>query len=154
MNIIKKHTYIFIFLIISLAFSIATCFFNYFGLIVNGMNVLPHIITFSTVILGVISLVFTIIVSIKDGEFYKMVMEKRPRIINQIFGSMKGATWASLFLILVSIIALTVNIESTFIKYPLIFLISGCFYFLIITTLHMLQLSFQLLSFDSKTNRK
>lgn len=154
MNMFKKHAYMFMFLGISVILAVVTCFLNHFGLITNGMNALPHIITFSTVILGITGLVFTIVVNIKDGAFYKSSQENSPeaieRVMRQVLGCLKASTWASIFLILVSIAALTISKELCVVKVMFVFLVSFGFYFLIITTAQMLQLSFQLLSHDSR----
>lgn len=147
---ICDNAYLFIFMIISIAVSVVVCILNNKGLITNGISLLPHVITFATIVLGLVSLVFTIIIGIRDRSFYKYVKSKRPDILEQLFGCLKFSVYDSLMLVFLSMVALIIRDLSDFIKYMFIFLISCSFSFLAITTVQMFRLSVQMLKIDDK----
>lgn len=145
-----SHLYIFIFIIISIFISIIVCILKCKDIITNGSELLPHVITFSTIVLGLVSLVFTIIISIRDRSFYRLVKEKQPRILNQLFGCLTASVYASLLLVIFSMVALVISHSNDILKYSLVFIISGSFFFLLLTTIQMFKLSVEMLKLDDK----
>ena len=142
--------YLFVFIIVSIAISVFVCFLKYNKIITNGSELLPHVITFSTIVLGLVSLVFTIIISIRDRSFYRLVKEKQPRILDQLFGCLTASVYASLLLVIFSMTALVISLSNDVLKYSLIFIISASFFFLLLTTIQMFKLSVEMLKLDDK----
>ena len=140
----------FVFIIVSIAISVFVCFLKYNKIITNGSELLPHVITFSTIVLGLVSLVFTIIISIRDRSFYRLVKEKQPRILDQLFGCLTASVYASLLLVIFSMTALVISLSNDVLKYSLIFIISASFFFLLLTTIQMFKLSVEMLKLDDK----
>ena len=145
-----NHFYLFVFIIVSIAISIFVCFLKYNKIITNGFELLPHVIIFSTIVLGLVSLVFTIIISIRDRSFYRLVKEKQPRILDQLFGCLTASVYASLLLVIFSMTALVISLSNDVLKYSLIFIISASFFFLLLTTIQMFKLSVEMLKLDDK----
>lgn len=145
-----NHFYLFVFIIVSIAISVFVCFLKYNKIITNGSELLPHVITFSTIVLGLVSLVFTIIISIRDRSFYQLVKEKQPRILDQLFGCLTASVYASLLLVIFSMTALVISLSNDILKYSLIFIISVSFFFLLLTTIQMFKLSVEMLKLDDK----
>lgn len=145
-----NHSYLFVFIIVSIAISALVCFLKYKEIITNGSELLPHVITFSTIVLGLVSLVFTIVISIRDRSFYQLVKEKQPRILDQLFGCLTASVYASLLLVIFSMTALVISISNDILKYSLIFIISVSFFFLLLTTIQMFKLSVEMLKLDDK----
>ena len=145
-----NHFYLFVFIIVSIAISVFVCFLKYNKIITNGSELLPHVITFSTIVLGLVSLVFTIIISIRDRSFYRLVKEKQPRILDQLFGCLTASVYASLLLVIFSMTALVISLSNDILKYSLIFIISVSFFFLLLTTIQMFKLSVEMLKLDDK----
>lgn len=145
-----NHFYLFVFIIVSIAISVFVCFLKYNKIITNGSELLPHVITFSTIVLGLVSLVFTIIISIRDRSFYRLVKEKQPRILDQLFGCLTASVYASLLLVIFSMTALVISLSNDVLKYSLIFIISASFFFLLLTTIQMFKLSVEMLKLDDK----
>lgn len=145
-----NHFYLFVFIILSIAISVFVCFLKYNKIITNGSELLPHVITFSTIVLGLVSLVFTIIISIRDRSFYRLVKEKQPRILDQLFGCLTASVYASLLLVIFSMTALVISLSNDVLKYSLIFIISASFFFLLLTTIQMFKLSVEMLKLDDK----
>lgn len=149
-NNIEENAYILIYMGISVLLSVIVCVLNYKKIIVNGIELLPHVITFATIVLGLVSLVFTIIIGIRDRKFYKSVKEKHPDILEQLFGCLRASVYASLVLVIFSMAALVIQNLNGFVKYLFVFLISCSFSFLSITTVQMFRLSVQMLKLDDK----
>lgn len=145
-----NYSYLFVFIIVSIAISALICFLKYKEVITNGSELLPHVITFSTIVLGLVSLVFTIIISIRDRSFYQLVKEKQPRILDQLFGCLTASVYASLLLVIFSMTALVISLSNDILKYSLIFIISVSFFFLLLTTIQMFKLSVEMLKLDDK----
>ena len=145
-----NHLYLFVFIIVSILPSVFVCWLKYKKIITRGSELLPHIITFSTIVLGLVSLVFTIIVSIRDRSFYRLVKEKQPRILDQLFGCLIASVYASLLLVIFSMLALVISFPNNILKFSLIFAISANFFFLLFTTVQMFKLSIEMLKLDDK----
>lgn len=146
----SNHFYLFAFIIVSALVSILVCLLKYAEIITNGSELLPHVITFSTIVLGLVSLVFTIIISIRDRSFYQLIKEKQPKILDQLFGCLIASVYASLLLVIFSMVALVISHSNAILKYSLIFIISVSFFFLLFTTAQMFKLSVEMLRLDDK----
>ncbi len=159
--VIKKfllnNIYIFTYIILSILISVIIIILYKYRLIENISEILPHIITFSTVILGVISLVMAIILQFRDSQLFYQI-EKETSYIQQLYFNVKSAIYMSILTILINILILSLNIEILhrfqLVKYILAFVDSFIFAMMLITSILAFCNSFQILMYkgDTKNN--
>lgn len=159
--VIKKfllnNIYIFTYIILSILISVIIIILYKYGLIENISEILPHIITFSTVILGVISLVMAIILQFRDSQLFYQI-EKETSYIQQLYFNVKSAIYMSILTILINILILSLSIEILhrfqLVKYILAFVDSFIFAMMLITSILAFCNSFQILMYkgDTKNN--
>lgn len=130
---INNNWYIVVILIISIIFSVVVIFLYIKGFLTSGMECIPHIITVSSIVLGVVTLVLTIMISIRDGKIYKYTQSKNPELLTQIYGYTISSLIASAISIVLSLfIILTKELISKYYIYKCI-----CVCILSITFIYM-----------------
>lgn len=82
-----------------------------YNFIVNISLVLPHIITFSTTALVIEGVVFSILLSLKDSAFVKIIQTYAPDAIEKQFIALKKMVFYSLGVIFLCVVILSVNPE-------------------------------------------
>lgn len=136
---------------ISTLLSIIITFLYKKGIISSGMECIPHILTVSSIVLGVVTLVLTIMISIRDGKIYKYTQSEHSKLLVQIYGFTISSLIASAFTIVLSIcIILTQKlIFKCFIyKYICIFTLSIAFIYMILAVAMSFIQSIQMLRLD------
>jgi predicted ABC-type exoprotein transport system permease subunit len=103
--------------ITSLIFSIGVTYFYAIGLIKNIKTTLPQIISFASIMLAVLSLVFSIIISIKDGKMYQILKEYLGDAIQELHKILKECIVFSILVVLYSLTLLSIEISPTFLKW-------------------------------------
>ena len=109
-KIIKSYynnAYWIIFLIISFGLSIIISILNFKRIISPGLDIIQHLLTVSSIVLGIITLNLTIILSIREGKVYKTIKEKHKNLLSQLFGYATSAIVSSASVIFVSLLILS-----------------------------------------------
>lgn len=132
--------------------------FYFFNIITNIFAVLPHIITFSTTALVIEGLVFSILLSLKDSKFLKLIQGERPSSVRKQFRALKKMVFYSLCVILLCIAILSFNFNicnfiplwlSTIVKSAIAWFGAYLFFMMITSTFILFNYSVDLLWGDS-----
>lgn len=138
-------------LLVSIFVSLLTFFFYEHGLIINIREVLPHVLTFSTILIAVISLVFSVVLSIRDGNLYKFIKKQFSESIKELYGLLKSSILYCIGVVLVSLIILTTNMQNILLaKMVLCMLGSWLFSMMILTSIGAFMASLSLLNLDEE----
>lgn len=149
----KSKAYIWILITISCVISLIVMILNYQGILKSGMEILQHIITVDSIILGFVTLTLTIIMTIKDGSIYRKVKKVEPRIIQQIYGYSTSSLMASIISILLSLVIIMTKeyIDSSVIyKEICVFLSAAIFIYMILSVMMSYWQSIQMLQLDDE----
>lgn len=150
-NVIKNKAYIFIFLIVSIFCSAIVAVLYYNKVLSSGMEVIPHIITVSSIAMAVITLVLTILMSIREGKVYKHIRSHRPDILSQVYGYTISSLVSSFVSIILSIIVLMTKdaiSNCAIYKYACIILLSQSFIYMTMSATMSFFQSIQMLRLD------
>ncbi len=150
---IKKKAYIFIFLLISIIISIITVLLYKQKIINSCMEIIPHIITVASIVLGIITLVLTVLISIRDGKTYKWLKTNKPNILEQTYGFAISALIGSLISIITSLLILVTKdtlIKCAVYKYLCAFILSTSFVYMILSVITSFSQSIQMLQISDE----
>lgn len=98
--------------LLSFVFSGGVTFLYTKGYIVNIRDTLSQVISFSSIMLAVVSLVFTIIISVKDGNLYQTLKELFDNAIEELHKILKESILFSILVVFYSLSILSININS------------------------------------------
>ena len=147
----KNKAFICVLIIISFVISSVVVILNYKGILKSGMELLQHIITVDSIILGFVTLTLTIMMTIKDGSIYKKVKRVEPRIIQQIYGYSTSSLLTSIISIVLSLIIIMTKqyVDCCAIyKTICVFFSSALFVYMILSVLMSYLQSIQMLQLD------
>lgn len=149
----NHNAYWILFLSISVILSIIIAFLNYKRILSPGFDIIQHILTISSIVLGIITLNLTIVLSIRDGKVYKNIKEKHKNLFSQLFGYAISAIISSASVIFVSLLILsTKHYVYSYLLYKMIciFSLSTCFINMIIDTAMSFLQNIQLLKLEDE----
>jgi len=150
---IINNMYIIAFLLLSIVFGAFVTVLSGLRIITSGMECIPHILTVSSIVLGVVTLVLTIMISIREGKIYNYAQLYKPDIIEQIYGYTISSLISSALSICFSLwIILTKKLieKSIIYKYMCVFFISLVFVYMILSVSMSFLQSIQLLRLDDR----
>lgn len=149
----KKYAYIWVIMLISMVGAFVITLLNKCGRIKSGLEILPHIITIDSIILGLVTLTLTIMMTIRDGAIYRKAKERNPDILTQVYGYSTAALVASMLSVLLSIWILLTRAcldKSPLYKSCCVFFSTMFFIFMIISVTISYSQSIQLLRLDDE----
>lgn len=115
------------------------------GIIHSVKDVLPHIITFSTIMLTVVGLVFTIIVSIREEKVFKILGIDFATAKDELYHILKLSIVLCVAVVIESIGILILSINNDIFKYILCLGCSFTFFMMLCTTASAFLISVSLL---------
>lgn len=148
---IENNLYIVVMFIISVVLSAVVTVLYGKGILTSGMECIPHILTVSSIVLGVVTLVLTIMISIRDGQIYKYAKSEKPELLTQIYGYTISSLIASAFSIVISLcIILTHELIAKYCiyKYICICILSIAFIYMVLSVSMSFIQSIQMLLLD------
>lgn len=148
---IDNNWYIVVILIISIFFSVVVIFLYIKGIFTSGMECIPHILTVSSIVLGVVTLVLTIMISIRDGKIYKFTQSRNPKLLTQIYGYTISSLIASAISIALSLFIILTKelITKCYIyKYICVCILSITFIYMVLAVSMSFIQSIQMLRLD------
>ena len=149
LKFIKGKAFLGIFSVIAVLSSVVTVYLYDSKIINNVKEILPHIITLSSVILAVVSLVLTIMVSMTDKPFYKSIKDRYKKYLMQLYSNVKISAYTSIISIIINIFVMSINTEIVFSNVCFKLIVAGIdafvFYLMIIATFYAFHNSMEIL---------
>ena len=149
----KSNAYIWIVLLFCMGIGGVVLLLNFLGILTSGYEIVPHLITVASVVLGMVTLTLTIMMAIKDGTAYQMAKSRSPELLQQIYGYASSALISGIITIIGAITTLTTKhlvIQFPFYKGICIWGLATAFSFMIGTVSMSYLQSIQLLRFDDE----
>lgn len=122
---------------------------------INVREILPHIITFESCILAVLSIIFSLALGLKDGAIYNVLMTQDIRFITSSYKRIFRTCMAAVLTIVISIVILAVRPWSIQCVKALVQLIGSvsCLYS-ILGTVHLLHYFTYLMIAETRKQKK
>lgn len=137
----------------SVVFSVFISILYFFNILKDIKNVLPHIITLSTVMLTVMGLVYTVIISIRDGKIYKLLKERLSKATDELYHLLKQSILLCVVVVLIAIAIMVTNVSNIYAKYCICMLASYMFSKMLCSSTSAFLISVSLLEADDKNNK-
>ena len=106
----KSNAYIWIGLLLCMGIGGVVVVLNSLGILTSGYEIVPHLITVASIVLGMVTLTLTIMMAFKDGTAYQMAKSRRPELLQQIYGYASSALISGIVTIIGAIITLTTKL--------------------------------------------
>lgn len=155
LNSILSNLYWIILLIISIILSIVICCLNQENILKPGLDIIQHLLTVASIVLGIITLNLTILISIRDGIVYQKIKETKEKIIKQLYGYAIASIVSSAIVIGLSLLILStkqIMYDNSNYKHICIVLLSASFINMIFDTSMSFIQNVQLLKLDDTSS--
>lgn len=103
--------------LISAMFGVCTGILYYFGLISNIRNSLGNIITFASIIIGVLGVFLTLLITLQESPIFERLREYFPTIQKRLFIWLRSQMWTGIAVVLFSVVITIVpNLSNRLVK--------------------------------------